>query len=37
MLYEDNSGKIFLPDEIEELSPWEIEDKGIHVYDEELF
>jgi hypothetical protein len=33
MLFEDNYGNIFHPDEIDELSPWEIEEKGIHVYE----
>lgn len=31
MLFEDNKGKILVPGEIEEISPWEIEERGIHV------
>ena len=31
MLYEDNDGNLLLPDEVDELSPFEIEEKGIHL------
>ena len=31
ILYEDLDGKILMPEEVDELSPWEIEDRGIHV------
>jgi len=31
MLYEDKNGNIMVPGEVEELSFWEIEDKGIHI------
>lgn len=29
--YEDSDGKLISPDELDELSAWEIEDRGIHV------
>jgi hypothetical protein len=31
MMYEDSSGNILMPEEVEELSPWEIEERRIHV------
>lgn len=31
MLYEDKTGRIMVPEEVEEMSPWEIEEMGIHV------
>jgi hypothetical protein len=34
MLFEDNMGNIMSPDEVDELSTWEIEEKEIHVVDE---
>jgi hypothetical protein len=34
MLYQDCRGRIVHPDELDELAPWEIEDLGLHVYDE---
>jgi hypothetical protein len=34
MLFEDNKGKIMMPEEVDELSAWEIEERGIHVLDE---
>jgi hypothetical protein len=33
MLYEDKTGKLYMPDEIEELSLWEIDELGIHVFE----
>jgi len=32
MLFEDNMGRILFQDEVEEMSPHEIEEWGIHVY-----
>jgi len=34
MLYEDKNGNLFMPEEVEELPIWEIEDMGIHVFEE---
>ena len=34
MLYEDNRGKLLLPDDLDDLSPWEIEERGIHIHEE---
>jgi hypothetical protein len=34
MLFEDNMGKLMTSDEVDELSAWEIDEKGIHVADE---
>lgn len=31
MIYEDKNGRIMMPEEVEELSLWEIKDLGIHV------
>ncbi|MFT4343955.1 MAG: hypothetical protein ACMXYE_04380 [Candidatus Woesearchaeota archaeon] len=33
MLYEDNTGRLYTAEEIDEFSPWEIEEKGIHLMD----
>lgn len=30
-LYEDDDGKILTAEEVDELSPWEIDERGIHV------
>jgi hypothetical protein len=32
MLYEDKFGKLMMPEEVEELSPLEIEEKRIHAF-----
>jgi hypothetical protein len=32
MLYEDNFGRLLMPSEVDELSPYEIEEKGIHIF-----
>jgi hypothetical protein len=34
MIYEDNKGNLMMPDEVDELSSWEIEDRGIRLSDE---
>ena len=34
MLYEDNTGKLWMPDEIDGFQPWEIEEKGIHIVED---
>ncbi len=34
MLFEDNYGKLWHPEEVNELSPHEIEERGIHVWNE---
>lgn len=34
MLYQDKVGNLYMPDQVEELSTWEIEDLGIHVAEE---
>ena len=31
MLYQDRYGNLLHPDEVDELQPFEIEEKGIHV------
>ena len=33
MLYEDKHGRLLMPEEVDELSPWEIEEKRIHISD----
>ena len=30
ILFEDKEGNLLLPEEVYELSPWEIEERGIH-------
>jgi hypothetical protein len=30
-MYEDNNGNYLMPEEVEEMSPWEIEERGIHI------
>jgi len=34
MLFEDIHGNIMHSDEVDELSAWEIEERGIHVFNE---
>jgi len=31
VLFEDKNGRLLMSDEVDELSPWEIEELGIHV------
>jgi len=31
MLFEDKDGQLLLPEEVDELSPWEIEARKIHI------
>lgn len=33
MLFEDKDGNIWLPEEIDELAAWEIEEKGLHIFE----
>jgi len=33
-MYEDKCGRILLPDEVDELSDWEIEELGVQAYRE---
>ena len=33
MLFEDSKGNLLMPEEVDELSPWEIEERGIHLAD----
>ena len=35
VLFEDEEGNIWLADEIDELSAWEIAEKRLHVYEAE--
>ncbi len=34
MLYKDNKGRIMSEDEIDELQPHEIEELGVHIYED---
>ena len=34
-LFQDRTGKILMPEEVDELSAWEIEDLGINVFDDD--
>jgi hypothetical protein len=34
MMFENKEGKLIMPEELDELSSWEIEDMGIHVYED---
>ncbi len=36
MIFEDNKGNLLMSDEVDELSPWEIEELGIHVFEAEI-
>jgi len=36
MLFEDKNGRLLTSDEVDELSPWEIEENFIHVYNSDL-
>jgi hypothetical protein len=31
MIYEDQKGRLMMPEEVEELPAWEIEERGIRV------
>jgi hypothetical protein len=31
MIFEDNQGVILMPEEVDELAVWEIEERGIHI------
>jgi len=35
MLYADSKGRIYLPEEVDALPYWEIEEMGIHVFEGE--
>jgi hypothetical protein len=35
MLFEDMKGRLLLSEEVDELPPWEIEERGIHVFIED--
>jgi len=37
MLYEDRYGNLMLPEQVEELSPHEIEERKFHVFDESRY
>ncbi len=30
-MFEDKNGRLLHPDEVDELSPWEVDELGIHV------
>jgi len=34
MLFEDEEGRLLMSDEVDELSPWEIEERKIHLFDD---
>lgn len=34
VIYEDKFGVLMMEDEVDELSPWEIEERQIHVFSE---
>jgi len=36
MIFEDNKGNLLMSDEVDELSLWEIEELGIHVFEAEI-
>ena len=36
MVFQDDEGNIWMSDEAGELSPWELEDLNLHVYEEGL-
>jgi hypothetical protein len=33
MLFEDEEGALFTSEEVDDLSPWEIEDRKLHVFE----
>jgi len=33
MLFVDDAGKILMSEEVDELSPWEIDDRKLHIYE----
>lgn len=36
MMFEDNNGRLMMPDEVNDLSIWEIEELGIHVSEQNM-
>jgi len=34
MLYQDKSGHVMLPEEVDELSAWEVDELGIRILEE---
>lgn len=36
LLFEDSFGNLLHPEQVDELSTWEIEERGIHVWDSEV-
>ena len=34
MLFEDDEGRLLMPEEVDELSPWEIDERRLHIYEE---
>jgi hypothetical protein len=37
LIFEDSTGKILMPEEVDELSNWEIDDHRLHVFEEQQF
>ena len=33
MIFEDEEGTLLMPEEVDELSSWEIDERRIHIYD----
>lgn len=36
MIFMDREGNYLLPDQVDEMSPWEIDERGIHVAEESV-
>jgi len=34
LIFEDIDGKILMAEEVDELSPWEIDERHVHIYDD---
>ena len=37
MLFEDEDGELITSEEVDDLSPWEIDERKLHVYEVEGF
>jgi precorrin-2 methylase len=37
MLFEDIEGNVLMSEEVDNLSPWEIEENQLHIYDDDVY
>jgi hypothetical protein len=37
MLFEDDNGELMTSEEVNDLLPWEMDERNLHVYEDELY